>query len=412
MTDQARKAADEHVIKTLLSLKKVTAFFQPIISIAAKGVIGFEAFARPVDEYSSIDPRMLFDGGLGADVMLEMDRLCRMTALQQFKAIHDRHKGMLLFLKTSAGSLPHLEVDKLQLEEELKEAGVDLSAVVQELPLVVDRMEDSVPLFEKLRKMGGKVCLDGCSLKAPVSYALNLFKPDFVKLNRSFFAEGAASHSVATLSGTIQQANLLGAQVIGLGVENEEESVRLLSAGVHLQQGYFYSKNEDTKPDDTPKLLLEKIVTVGKRFLERKQEGVRRAREGFANALSRAGKIAIKLSNMPESRFGEACRVLVATENGPLSVFVLNDKGVQITERPCAETTCVFDKSGAIYGSQRGTDHSSKDYALYIEMGYNQFVTPPFTSLVNGQEACLICKPFYNAQGERYTMCVEMEYPG
>ncbi|WP_319582259.1 EAL domain-containing protein [uncultured Pseudodesulfovibrio sp.] len=412
MTDQAKTGADEQVIKTLLSLKKVTAFFQPIISIAAKRVIGFEAFARPVGEYSSIDPRVLFDGGYGADIMLEMDRLCRVTALHQFKAIHDRHKEMLLFLKTSAGSLPHLDVGKLQLEEELEEAGVDLSSVVLELPLVVDHMEDSAPLFQKLHSMKAKVCLDNCSLKAPVSYALNLFKPEFMKLGRSFFTEGTVSHSSATLSGAIRQANLLGVQVIGLGVENEEESVRLMSAGVHLQQGYFYSKDEDNKPDDTPKLLLEKIVKVGRRFLEMRQEGVRRTKEGFATALSRAGKIAIKLSNMPEPRFGDACRALVAVENGPLSLFVLDAKGIQITDRPCAEKTCVFNVAGAIYGSQRGTDHSSEDYALYIEMGYNQFVTPPFTSLVSGQEACLISKPFYNAQGERYTMCVEMEYPG
>jgi EAL domain-containing protein (putative c-di-GMP-specific phosphodiesterase class I) len=412
MTDQAKKGTDEQEIKTLLSMKKVAAFFQPIISITAKGVVGFEAFIRPVGEYSAIEPRRLFDCGLGADILLEMDGLCRKTALQQFKAIHDRHKDMLLFLNTSAASLPHLEADKLQLEEELKGAGVDLLAVVQELPLVVDHMEESAPLFERLREMGCRVCLDCCSLKAPVSYALNLFKPDFVKLDRSYFSDGNGEHAAETLRGVIHQASLLKTQVIGLGVENEEESVRLLSAGVHLQQGFYYSKNVDTNPEDTPKLLREKIATVGKRFTGEKQQGMRRAKEGFADAFRRAGKIAIKLSNLPEDRLNEACRVLVAAENGPLSVFVINAKGIQITERPCAEKTCVFTSSGAIYGSQQGADHSSKDYALYIEMGYNQFVTPPFTSLVSGREACLICKPFYNTQGERYTMCVEIEYPG
>ena len=413
MTEQAKNVADAKVVKTLLSLKQVTSFFQPIISIASRGVIGFEAFSRPVGEYSGIDTRMLFDGGLGSDVMLEMDRLCRMTALRQFKPIHDRHKGMLLFLKVNAQSLPLLDPNRLVLLDQLKEAGVDVGAVAPELPLVPEHLDQIVPLFGKLREMGVRVCLDNCALDAAVSYALNLLRPDFVKLNRSFFGDGVnAQHAGATLAGAVSQANRIGAQVIAQGVETEDESVRLLAAGINLQQGFFYSKDEGTKPDDTPKLLREKIDRVNRRFQEARQQTIRRKKEGFADAFSRAGKVVIKLSNVPEDRFDEVCRSVVGRDNGPISVFVLDERGVQLTERVCAGESCVFGSNGAIYGSQRGADHSSQDYALYIEMGYNQFVTPPFTSVVTGGRACLISKPFFNTQGVRFTMCLEMPYPG
>ncbi|MCJ2166266.1 MULTISPECIES: EAL domain-containing protein [unclassified Pseudodesulfovibrio] len=413
MADNICKLVDEEAVRALLEMKRVTTFFQPVVSILSKCIVGFEAFSRPAGEDCNVDTRMLFHAGLSPDVMLEVDRLCRMNALRQFQSIHAGHKGMLLFLKVNAECLPHIEMDKLILPGQLKEVDMGLESVVLQIPLAVPHVDKALQLFEKLREMGVRLCLDNCSEDAAFSLALNRFKPDFVKVNRTFFGEEErGEHTFETLAGVISRANRVGAQVIGQGVETEEESIRLLSAGIHLQQGYYYSKDAASGGSDAAKAFLEKIVKTNDKFRVVRQQLVRRKKERFAEAFRNVSKVAAKLSNVSEDRFEQACRAIVNGSQDHVSVFVLDREGSQVTDRVYASGTRVSENTAAIMGSQKGADHSAQDYVLYLEMGYLQFVTPPFASLAGGVNACLVSKPFFNTQGVRYTMCLEMAYPG
>ena len=413
MADNICKLVDEEAVRALLEEKRVATFFQPVVSIISKCIIGFEAFSRPAGEDCKVDTRMLFHAGLSPDVMLEVDRLCRMNALKQFRSIHAGHKGMLLFLKINAECLPHIEMDKLVLPAQLKEAKVGLDSVVLEVPLTSPYSDKALQLFVKLRELGARVCLDNCSVDAAFSLALNRFKPNFVKVNRSFLGDTECGEQAdATLASVIGRANRVGAQVIGQGVETEEESIRLLSAGIHLQQGFYYSKDGASGGNDAARTFLEKIVKTNEKFRAAKQQLLRRKKERFAEAFKSVSKVAAKLSNVSENRFEEACKAIVNGGQGYISVFVLDSEGTQVTDRVYATGACVFENTAAILGSQKGTDHSAQDYVLYLEMGYLQFVTQSFASYVNGENACLISKPFFNTQGVRYTMCLEMAYPG
>lgn len=402
---------DEAAVRAILAQKQVSTFFQPVVSIPAKSVIGFETFSRPAGESCSLDPRALFHEDLEPDLMIKMDMLCRGMALKRFKPFHDDHDGLLLFLKVNPEVFRHLEVARSALPRQLEEAGITPERVVIEFPPrlpYADRVLQFVALY---RDLGVRIGLDGCSATDAYTNAVNRVGPEFAKVDRTFFGEGERQdHSSRCLETLLAVVDRAGGKVIGQGVESEEESIRLLSAGVHLQQGYYYTKDENAVSGEQAARLMEKIDRVNRKYKGVKKEFVRRKKEGFVETFRSVNSACSKLENLCEDEFEAGCKALLARRPEVLSVFILNADGVQVTGR--IHTNARSPRSDTLLGTWKGTDHSAQDYVLYLEMGYQKFVTKPFVSAYGGQTACLITKPFYDHLGDRYTFCLEMPYPG
>jgi hypothetical protein len=45
-------------------------------------------------------------------------------------------------------------------------------------------------------------------------------------------------------------------------------------------------------------------------------------------------------------------------------------------------------------------------------MGYERFVTHSSISAITGEPSCLISQAFYNSEGLRYIVCIELPHPG
>lgn len=413
MQDEASDFVDEAAVRAIYEQKKISIFFQPVVSVPAKAVVGFEAFARPTGKSCTVDTGMLFHKDLEPELTVKIDRMCREMALKQFKIFHDSHSGMLLFLNVNPAIFPHVEASQAVVPEQLADAGIAPECVVLECSGQSPYLDKKVPFAEKFRALGVQLGLDGCSESDAFSHVINRFEPDFIKIDRSFFGDDQHTEcSARVLETVLNDAERAGAKVIGQGVETESESIRLLMAGVSLQQGYYYTKDNRAESGSQAAKLLQKIDDANKKYKKVKKELLRRRKMRFTETFKSLNSACAKFANMAEEDFEAGCKTLANRSEEIISVFILDANGVQITNRIRSGGHPGSPRAEAIMGMQKGADHSVQDYVMYLDMGYLQFVTKPFASKFSNEMACLISKPFYDKLGACYTLCLEMPYPG
>jgi len=406
-------SVNEAVVREILESRRVNTYFQPVVAVASKSIIGFEAFSRVTGEDCCFDTRMLFHKDLSPELMVDVDRMCREKALEKFKSIHDAHGEMLLYLNVNADIVPYVDPDKSYLLNRIEQFGINPRNIVLEGTNSAGNADKLGRFCEMFRGVGFKLCLDGCSVDESFNLAITKFCPDFVKVNRSFFGEAERTdYSAKTLEALLSVADRVGSSVIGCGVEAEDESIRLLLAGVNLQQGYYYTKGEEREAGNPARMFREKIVETHDKYKKVKNRLVLQKKERFVEAFKGVSIVCSKLSNMSEEWFEDGCKRLVHKEDGVISLFVLDDRGRQITRRIPAGSSQPANHPDVILKTSIGADHSVEDYVLYLDIGYDKFVTPPFASPFTDEQACVISKPFFNVQGSRYVACVEMSYPG
>jgi len=403
-------AVNEAAVLDIIKARNVQTYFQPVVSLSTRSIVGFEAFSRGgggKDGEPTVEPAVLFHRDLSPDTKINVDRLCRETALAQFKPIFLGHRDLLLFLNLNTDILPFVDMQTQVLKHQVASMDIDLGSVVIELPLNMAGGEEVIRFAETYRELGFRISLDNCGAGDGLENALCAVRPSFLKICPALYA---ADRDLDGLKRLVESAERLGAMVVAQGVESEEASIRLLSAGVHLQQGYYYSKDEGGEGGQA-ETFSRKIQAVHDKYKHAERNMVRQRKEQFQNMFRTVGTVCTRLSSLGESRFEDACRAMVRVTKGVVSVFVLNDKGTQITSRPHVETG-TKKISAALLGSAKGVDHSVHDYFLYLDMGYEKFVTPPFISPFTGEPARLISRPIYNSEGSRYVVCVETVLPG
>ncbi|MBI9080562.1 MAG: EAL domain-containing protein [Pseudodesulfovibrio sp.] len=414
MSKQSEVQIDEQAILEIIKTKNVHTFFQPVVSITTKSIIGFEAYSRGGGGgVCVLDPAMLFHDELKPELKVNVDRLCREKAFEQFKPIYDGHQDMCLFVNISPEILPHVETGSMVLKHQVASMDIDFDKVVIECPLNKATTLEVEKFSSAYKELGFRICLDNCSADDSFGQIVSRIEPDFVKVNQTFYAKDERKdYSAKALDMVVEVVGRVGGMVIAQGVESEDDSIRLLTAGVHLQQGYYYTKDENVQTGDPAKMFFQKIIATYDKYRMVKGELVKRKKERFELSFKAVSSICSKFANLPEDKFEGAATVLVRNLDDVISVFVVNDAGEQITRRVHVKPAGNINLSARVMGVEKGVDHSVHDYIMYLDMGYEKFVTRPFLSPYTGEETCIISKPFYNREGLRYIVCIEMPYPG
>jgi EAL domain-containing protein (putative c-di-GMP-specific phosphodiesterase class I)/GGDEF domain-containing protein len=226
----ARKSAD---LRETLRTGALYIDYHPIVITDTQEIFGYEALARGTMR-SMRRPEVMFEVAAQSDMIWELSRLCRNTAILGMK---DRlEKGQLLFINVD----PHDFTDPAFTEMDLDVP--DPSRVVLEItertaikdyPKFRGRLKD-------FRDRGYRFAVDDAgSGYAGLGSIANL-EPDFIKLDISLIncidANFIKQNLVETM---VRFANDQGAKVIAEGVERAEEYESVKQLGVHLVQGFF-----------------------------------------------------------------------------------------------------------------------------------------------------------------------------
>ena len=227
-------------LRRILAVEGILVRYQPIVSLTDGTVHGFEALSSgpPGDIFES--PEMLFAFAEETDQIVELERLCRATAI---RGAAELGRGRKLFLNTSARGLCDPQMLSPELLDLMDGIGLPTSSLVVELTerVAITGNKELQRALERLRQRKVQFAIDDVGAGYSSLQAVAEIEPQYLKFDLSLVRDIHQSRikqslleSISTLAGKID------AKVIAEGVENVEEFRTLRTLGVPYGQGYLF----------------------------------------------------------------------------------------------------------------------------------------------------------------------------
>lgn len=359
--------------------------FQPIISLAHRRVMGFEALMRGYTaDGRIIPPLQLLADAARAGTMEYLDRLSRFVHFANFTRQADDSAWLFLnVLPRVFYSGWRANIDSGELPAYF---GLPARRIVLEILEVATDDESSLELaLANFRASGLVIAIDDFGSGESNFDRVWRLAPDIVKLDRTLIQRAPASASVRRLiRHLVAMLHQAGALVVAEGIEREDEAMALIDADIDMAQGFALSR-----PGSSIAALIrqaeEKAANLWAKFLT---YGERSARD-WRNALKPA-KYALLRASVEYQRSGDLSRA--ATEfwvlPGALRLFVVDRKGAQTSssianparpDAPKLRVTSIAEDVGA--------DWSRRAYFKQAQSDPGRvFIVGPHVSLMDGRD--------------------------
>lgn len=395
----------------IIRRESVVTHFQPLVTMRSQSILGVEALARGLDPASGqiVPPGQLFGHATSDQLLIDLDRLCRKKALQDFGLLRDRHPGLVLSLNFEAGLLDRGVVGSGVLLRQVSEAGLDPAEVIIEI--VESRVGDTGALerfVAQHRAHGFLVGLDDLGAGHSNLERVALIQPDVLKIDRSLIS-GLDRHyyKQEVTRSLLNLAGKIGALVVAEGVEREEEALLALELGVDILQGYY--------------LAHPGAAQDGMDFCHRRVRQLAASYRGYT-----VQKIAAKKAK--HRVYGEVVQVLTQNlggcQRGELDqrlaelmavhpalecLYVLDEEGAQVSETVCEAKKLNRARRGIFWPAARGQDQSLKNYYLLLKAGLEKYTSEAYISLATGNLCITISTWFQGPAGDRFVLCADFD---
>ena len=401
----------EYIIKN----ENITTCFQPVVSIKKKTIVGFEALSRGVTQGSKniIPPEYLFSLANKKNLCLELDRLCRKSALRNFKrGVCD--EDLMLFLNFDTSILDRGVTGSGHLQNLVDNFGINPGNVVLEIVESNVRDIHALKKFIKIhRNKGFLIALDDVGNGHSNLNRIPMVKPDILKIDRYLVRSiDKDYHKQAVCKSLIDLARSIGTLVIAEGVESEEEAITVLELGVDMIQGYYFCQ-----PGEIPKYMkwglgdvISKLGYLFQDHLYKKFYLNKREQEVNSRIIS---DIISKLSILSLYEFDNTLFQFVKKYPALECIYVLNEKGIQLSITACNGDTLQRSHMPIFRPALKGEDHSLKDY-YYSLMNSNskEHTTEPYISLSSGNLCITVSKVFTGSGNKTYILCADFTQKG
>lgn len=264
-----------HSLQEILSHGRLTALFQPIISLHNQQIFGYEALIRGPSDGPLHSPVTLFDTALKHDCLAELDLLCRETAIKRYGQLGLKEK---LFINTTPVALLDNNYPHGLTLQYVEMAGLSAEQVIIELTeqYPIDDYELMRTATEHYRDMGFSIAIDDLGAGYSGLRTWSELKPDFVKLDRHFMQNIHEDRQKRQfVQSMIDIAQSIGCQVIGEGIEVRQEYITAQSLDMRFVQGYYFGR-----PNRNPQKELDNSL-----FAQRKETTIQRTGRPRANTL-------------------------------------------------------------------------------------------------------------------------------
>jgi predicted signal transduction protein with EAL and GGDEF domain len=258
MEDSAKRVTQiEQALRRAVSAGEVEPYFQPIVCLDTRRILGFETLARWTDrDLGFVPPNVFIPIAEERGIISPLSQLVlrRATlAAQNWPAdlflsfnlspsqLVDQNTGLhILAILDSSG------FDPRRLEVEITETGL-MTDPVSAMRIVGD-----------LRRCGIGVSLDDFGTGQSSLGRLREFPFGKLKIDRSFVSsilhDSPSEHIVRAV---LAMCEGLGMEVVAEGIEEEAQAARLLAFGCRVGQGYLFGRPADA--DATLALLRDSM---------------------------------------------------------------------------------------------------------------------------------------------------------
>ncbi len=399
---------------SLIEQRSAATFYQPVISIKKKSVIGLETVGRGIDPESRslIEADKLYQLSSEKNKSLDLDRLFRLKGLEGFAEIQSKMPGLILFLGIETSVLTREVVGSGHLLGMVQNLKLDPYSIAVDLSKSETKDPDAARTFvENYRGNNFLISMrDVDTSRESLDRVLRL-TPDILKLDPALAANlSKDSYKKDGFRSLVNLGHRLGGLIVANGVENEEDALAALELGADMLQGSYFSKPQRTEISTTLGLKA-RIVFVASRFKRLMTERVSRDKDRKAHYEKIATEV---LAGVQESLIEEAEeRFPKQLKSHPQleCLYLLNQDGVQVTETVCNIHMVSERRKYLFQPAPKGTDHSLKDY--YYSLVYNgleRYFTEPYISLASGNLCVTAAGLLKDPEGKKpYILCMDID---
>ena len=229
-------------IQELIIKEEIRTHFQPIVRLGDYDVLGYEALSRGPQGTEYESPYYLFETASEADLVLEMDHLCRRKAFTNARALPT---DKLLFVNCLPAAIHDTGLRGGDLEALLKKSNLPPARVVMEIS-EKDAIENYT-LFQssvdRYTDLGFSIAVDDTGSGHSSLETVIELKPRFLKLDISL-VRGIDKNRIKQdlLRAILTLAKSMNSTVIAEGIETQQELDTLTSLGVLFGQGYLFAR--------------------------------------------------------------------------------------------------------------------------------------------------------------------------
>ncbi|WP_157623064.1 putative bifunctional diguanylate cyclase/phosphodiesterase [Solimonas soli] len=219
-------------------------FFQPIVDVARRKVIGAETLTRwrQPDGRVTLPSEFIFVAE-GSDLIADMTRAVLARACRTFKNWNDRGYELRVAFNLSAKLLSANVMDIVR--EALKESSLNPRQLVAEVTetALVGNIDDVSLVLDDLRAAGVLLSLDDFGTGYSSLTHLYRFDVGGIKIDPVLTRAAAQNHRVQEIiRSMVQLAGSLDLTLIVEGVESEDDMRLMQKLGVRLMQGFYFSR--------------------------------------------------------------------------------------------------------------------------------------------------------------------------
>lgn len=228
--------------------RRLVVVYQPIVDLASGRLVAVEALLRQRNSDGGLDgPVAPLDEAARAGMSLDLDRWVLDRACRDMLAWVGELGATApeaVHVNLAADSLANPGLVDAVLDT-IDASGLARQRVRLELSehAGVTDLDEAMDRLRQIAAAGVRIALDDLGASLEMLRALDRLPIDALKIDRSVVV-GAGSRGLvdtAVLSLLVTLARQLGLQLVGEGVEHADDESTLLSAGVHLMQGFRYS---------------------------------------------------------------------------------------------------------------------------------------------------------------------------
>src|ERR1700761_2702287 len=228
----------------------IHSIYQPIVRLADRRVIAYEALARGPAGSPLELPETLFATARREGLETTLDWECWRAALRgALEGGIGPERALFVNVEPSSAASWVPEIGDPLLADALANFPLVVELTERALP---NHTTDLIPLAEDLRRRGARIALDDVGTD-PRSLALMPFlRPDVIKLDLKLLHNSPSREIAEGVHAVNAEAERTGALILAEGIETEDHLRRALALGASYGQGWLFGRPGELRPDHHP----------------------------------------------------------------------------------------------------------------------------------------------------------------
>ncbi|MGQ9866122.1 MAG: EAL domain-containing protein [Pseudanabaenaceae cyanobacterium] len=231
---------------SLLSERRLTSYFQPIVSARDIGqIVAQEALLRGLGDTGVISPEQILGAAKTAELLFQVDLAARRSAIREAVAHKIPHQGQKVFVNFTPSSIYDPAFCLLSTVEYINDTGIPHEQIVFEITESerIDDIDRLRHILDFYRGAGFGVALDDIGAGYSGLNLLHQLRPDYVKLDMGLIrGVDHDSYKAVVARKIVEIAQEVGIVTLAEGIETVAELQWVQRAGIDLAQGFLLGK--------------------------------------------------------------------------------------------------------------------------------------------------------------------------